>query len=940
MRKHYLRFGLISAFLGFTLLLLPGILSFGQTADPVFDQADQQWFNNIRANQQTGVVNPSDVSNANLQAQKLADGSSRGALNLNWKSTGPDNYPGLVWSAIFDNKDASASTIIAGTEGGGIWKSTNLGLTWIIMPVENNEVLKVSSIVQTSNGTIYAATGLSSCKSVNTIGSGIYKSENNSVFTVIPSTRSNPDFIGITKLAINKTSGRIFAATAGGVYYSDNGNDWTKVKSGYAMDVCVGPDGTVIAAVGDSAYLSVGGSLDSWVTLTTGKTGQLPKTGTGWMVFAIAPSDANVMYASVVSTQPDSKMVNVYASFDKGTTWSIIFPGNPAYEPYSGAGCYSNTIAVFPDDPGKLYLGGRNMWLGRKIQSSGYYNWEMVSFGSYSPWVPSSAPQYHHSYMFRPGNSNQIVIATDGGVSLATDGANGLEFFTSNKNLSTSQFYSVAFSSEKHMQMGGGRNIGSLALGYFYPTFTNSLRDGWPLQQPLGLLIGANGGTGVWSNLNHHIGIFTIRTATTSIFQRQDFRDLTYDNDVMNGLTSIYTTSYSPMQLWESFKFSQSKDSVKFFTYGKGIPADTVIQIESKNGITFDYHTMAPIAKGDSITVVDPVASRFFVYANKATTNYGYGIYMTKDMLRFNKPTEYFVVCKDTATKVDLITSFAVSTDLNTLWAGTAKGRLIRIKGLVNAHDSVTANEYSTGCVLVKDIYPAMPFLGQRVTSISINPTNVDQVLVTLGNYGNENYVYYSTNAGSASPVFNSVQSNLPKAPIYSGLIELHGNNAIVGTDIGVFSTTNLSSGNPDWGADMANIGNVIVTDMRQQTLYDYHIMNYGVIYMASYGRGLWMEDSFYAPVGQEEITKTVATDQHVVLTPNPASDLVQVSFRQNVSGMVQVTLYDITGRVVLNHQVGFVQKGDARTSINVSAIPAGSYLVKVGSAVGKLIRK
>jgi hypothetical protein len=939
MRKHYLRFGLISAFLGI-IFLLPGILSYGQTANPVFDKADQQWFDNIRVNQHTGVVNPADVSNARVKAQQMVEGTSRGALNLNWKSTGPDNYPGLVWSAIFDNKDASASTIIAGTEGGGIWKSTNLGLTWLVMPVENNEVLKVSSIVQTSTGTIYAATGIASCKSVNAVGTGIYKSENNGQFTVIPSTRSNPDFAGIIKLVINKNSGRIFAATVGGVYYSDNGNDWIKVKPGYAMDVCIGPDGTVIASVGDSAYLSAGGTLDNWVALTTGKTGKLPKTGIGWMVFAIAPSDANVMYASVVSTQPDSKMVNIYASFDKGANWSIIFPGNPTYEPYNGAGCYSNTIAVFPDDPGKLYLGGRNMWLGRKIQATGYYNWEMVSFGFYSPWVPNSAPQYHHSYMFRPGNNNQLVIATDGGVSLATEGADGLEFFTSNKNLSTSQFYTVAFSSEKHLQMGGGRNIGSLALGYFYPTFTNSLKDGWPLQQPLGLLAGSNGGSGVWSNLNHHIGIFTIRTATTSIFQRQDFRDLTYDNDVMNGLTSIYTTGYSPMQLWESFKFTQSKDSVKFISYSKTIPADTVIQIESKNGITFDYHTMQPIPKGDSIMVVDPVASRFFVYANKATTNYGYGIYMTKDMLKFNKATEYFVVCKDTATKVDLITTIAVSSDLNTLWAGTAKGRLIRVKGLVNATDSITANEYSTGCVLVKDIYTNLPFLGQRVTSISINPTNADQVLVTLGNYGNENYVYFSSNATSATPVFNSVQTNLPKAPVYTGLIELHGNNAIVGTDVGVFSTTNLTSGTPDWAADMANIGNVIVTDIRQQTLYDYHVMNFGVVYMASYGRGLWMEDTFYAPVGLEEPMTGMAKNQQLILTPNPAADHVQISFRQESTGNTEVTLFDITGRVVITQNLGLISKGSASTVINISSIPAGSYIVKIGNAAGKLIKK
>lgn len=938
MRKNYLPFCLFTAILGLSLFLLPSVFLNGQTAIPVYNHDNQQWLNDIRANQTTGTVNPADFLNAGIQAEQMRVKSTDGGLNLNWINIGPDNYSGLVWSAIFDNLDPASKTIIAGTEGGGIWKSSNLGLTWSMMAVENNEVLKVSSLVQAANGTIYAATGITSCKSVNSTGTGIYKSENGTAFSVIPSTKTNPDFAGIVKLVINKTSGRIFAATSGGLYYSDNGNDWTKVKSGYTMDVCLGPDGTVITAIGDSAYMSDGGSLNNWVTLTTGKTGKLPKTGYGWMVFAIAPSDANVMYASFTSPAPDSRMYNVYASFDKGATWSVIFPSNPTYEPYNGSGCYSNTLIVFPDDATKLYLGGRNMWFGRKVTPTGYYNWEMVSYGYYSPWVNFDVPMYHHSYMFRPGNSKQMVIATDGGVTLATEGSNGLEYQTSNKLLSSSQFYSVAFSSEKHLAMGGGRNIGSLALGYFYPTVTNTIHDGWPLNQPIGLLQGTNGGSGVWSNLNHNIGIFSIRTSATSVWQRQEFTDLTYDNDVMNGLTSIYPTSYSPMKLWESFKFTHSKDSVLIHAYARTIPADTILQIESANGIKFSYRTTKPLLKGDSLMVQDPVASRFFVYANKATTNYGYGVYMTKDMLKFNKATEYFVVCKDTATKVDLVTALAVSPDLNTLWVGTAKGRLIRITGLINAQDSVTANEYSSGCVLSKSIFTNMPFVGRKVTSISINPINADQVMVTLGNYGNDNYVYYSSNAGAADPVFNTIQSNLPKAPVYSGIIELHGNNAIVGTDVGLFSTNNLSSGNPQWAADMTNLGNVVVTDIGQQTMKDYHIMNYGVIYLATYGRGLWMDSTYYAPVGLDEATFTVPVHGNLAVSPNPANDVINISGKLLNGSELVVEIFDLTGRIVLTENLGYQPKGEFSKVMNINKLPAGSYILKAGSLTGKLI--
>ena len=936
MRKNHLPFGLINACLGILMLSLSALTMYGQPGIPDHDKLDDARFQSIRANQQTGIVNPSDVYNALNQADLLRSKSTGGAMGLNWVTAGPDNYPGLVRSAIFDNTDASSSTIIAGSESGGVWKSTNIGLTWSLMPAQYNAVLRVSSMAQAANGDIYAATGITSCKSLNWPGTGIYKYANGGEFTLIPATQSNPDFIAVTKLAIAPSSGRIFAATYGGLYYSDNGEQWTKVKTGYAMDVCVGSDGTVIAAVGDSAYLSEGGNLASWVTLTTGKTNMLPKSGIGWMSFAIAPSDNNVMYASFAGT--DGKLLNVYTSKDKGATWSIVFPNNPTFDPFgTGGGCYANTLAVFPDDPGKIYLGGGSMWLGQKVQETGFYNWEVLSSGLYSPWYSNSAPANHHSYMFRPNNHSQLVLATDGGVCLATNTVDGMTFQTSNKNLESSQFYSVAYSCKRDFVMGGGKNIGSLAMGYFYPKYTSDTKDGWPVYQPLGLFAGTNGGTCAWSNLNYNIGVFTSR-GTTSVINRHDFQDLTYANDFMMGITSVYP-DYSPMTLWESFTFNQTRDSVKFIAYAHAIPADTTMQIASANGINFPYHFTSTLPKGDSIVIADPIASRYFFYGNKAQVNYGYGVYMTKDMLKFSKDPEYFIVLKDTATKVDFISAIAISSDLNTLWAGTKKGRLIRVTGLVNAHDSVTANEYSSGSVLVKAIFTNTPFTGRNVTSLSINPANSNLVMVTLGNYGNSNYVYYATNANAAAPAFSSIQSNLPTAPVYSGLLELHGNNAIIGTDVGVWSTNNLNSGNPTWAPDMQNIGNVVVTDIKQQIMHDYHILNYGLVYMSTYGRGIWMDTTYYAPVGIEPVIASSVLNQ-LTINPNPASDLVNIAFTHVASGNVEVSVCDLTGRQVLIHNFGYHAKGTFNGVLNIENLPAGCYIISTGSASGKLIIK
>jgi hypothetical protein len=282
MKNRFLPFDLIKAFFGLTLLFFFAISMFGQPVNPDFKKHDESRIESIRANQHTGTINPLDVLKARQQAESLRTKSTNGPMNLNWQSLGPDNYPGLVWTVIFDNTDPTGVTLISGAEAGGVWKSINLGLTWFQMEAQDNIVPRVSSLVQTSNGTVYAATGVTACKTVRTPGTGIYRSDNGGPFMLIPSTQTNPDFIAVSKLTINPLSGRIFAATFGGLYYSDNGNDWTKVKSGYTMDVCVGPDGTVITATGDSAYMAVNGDLNVWVTLTTGKPNALPKNGIGW----------------------------------------------------------------------------------------------------------------------------------------------------------------------------------------------------------------------------------------------------------------------------------------------------------------------------------------------------------------------------------------------------------------------------------------------------------------------------------------------------------------------------------------------------------------------------------------------------------------------------------------------------------------------------------
>ena len=948
MKNRILPLGLVAVLMGLSMVFLSAVNTAGQSAAPKQTGDGGSWREKIRANQNTGLVNPADIAAARRQAETLRLKSASAVAGLNWESMGPDNFPGKCWSAIFDNTDPSALTIVAGSASGGVWKSADLGLTWNIMPAGNGKVLKVSSLVQTSTGIIYAATGVTTCLAdMSNEGDGIYRSSGGGQFTVIPATQTNPDFTGVSKLAKSAVSDRIFAATIGGLYYTDNGDDWNLVRTGFVKDVCVGSDATVIAVIGDSAFIAPGGNLNNFNNLNTGDPG-LPTSGIGWMAFTISP-DANVYYASLVNKT--YKLLNVYRSGDKGATWTIIFPSNSTFEPFgSGYGCYSNTLIVFPENSNKLFLGGTNMWYGEKVLEDGFYNWEKVSFGDYGTLSPLFAPLYHHSYMFRPGYANQLVMATDGGVSVGTISATGITFQTENKNMRSAQFNSLAISAQKTFAMGGGDRIGSLALGYFYPSKVSNPSNGYQVwrvdettygdnYQPQPSNYCGSGGTCEWSNIDARVAVYT--QVDNKTMRRQDFTDINYDNDFADGLKTD-RSDHVPMRLWETFNqgevFGITRDSSKFIADQQTIPPNTTIMVQSNsNRVMFPYFTTVEIPMGDTIMIPDPLATRYFVYADD-TTGRGKGIFMTLDFLRMNVTTEYFIIYQN-VTGTDPVTSIAVSADMTTLWAGTSKGRLIRITGLQFAYDSATANITSSQCKLTVKEFVNTPFPDRTVTSIAINPKDPNFVMATLGNYGNDHYVYYTKNALNDNPVFASIQGDLPKVPVFTGIIEMNDENyALIGTDIGVFSTSDLNAAFPSWLPEMQNIGEVTVVEIRQQILMDYRIVNKGIIYLATHGRGLWMETS-HAVVGIDPVQGDIRSNSGLKLSPNPVQDKLTVGFYNETQSGLTLSVYDLAGRLVTVKALGLQPAGNGSATVSLEGLTQGTYIIRLGNSYGKIVK-
>lgn len=921
----------------------------------------------IRNNQTTGVIAPEYLNRVNNQLEDFDN--SRSSDDLTWRQLGPDNFGGRTRAIMFDNQDQSVKTLYAAGVTGGIWKSENLGISWHKTNGTHFN-LNVSCMKQDANGTIYVGTGESFAAETMSgleemgftggfMGQGIFKSTDGDNFTLIPSTQpqfndENSDWAFVNELAVDLNNGRLYAATNSGLKYSNDGGDsWSVAKdtSGAelimnSMDVQVASDGAIVACVDNFGYISPTGAVDAFVTRSTGDSVSLPANGVSRIEFAFAPSDPNVLYASVIGTY--GSLYNVYRSDDKGLNWRIIQPGSPAVPIFVGQGVYDNALTVFPENPDKVILGGINAWEGTKVQETGYFSWKSISTAFVPPYFPNYLHVDHHTYVFRPGTNNTFFIGTDGGVAIGTVSEGEYAFERSNRSYFTTQFYNIGPSGIENYVLGGAQGNGTILI----------TGDGNTTKQGEEILFG-DGGACVVSLINKEVlvasasGAVLLRsedgganysTPTQFVGDYPDddpnkYLDINLDGDFFN----------TPMALWESFNNENSRDSLWYFAKDT-IVGGTNIQVLSNNsGQPFYYTTPSDVTllPGDSIIVKDVVSSRYFIASSDV-------VYMTNELHLFNKRPKWFEISNTSVGFNGASQCISYSSDANHAFVGTREGKLFRISNLALAYDSVHADVNSAECIVATQEIPLFipgtsnP-ITQVITSIAIDPDNPANVMITLGNYGNDYYVLYSENALDEVPVFSSRQGNLPQMPVYSSLIEMSDTDmGIIGTEHGIFVTENIHADSPVWVRQDSLMGSVPVFQLQQQTVSktpdevllingkDTTILeypgtnNYGIIYAATFGRGLLRCNAFIKPVGLEEIY----SDQNsgvldLIIYPNPVTTYATIELEAFSNSDANIFVYDLAGRRALS-VTNSVQKGMNKINLDLSSLNSGTYIIQV----------
>ena len=960
------------------------------------------YLHGLRANQITGTVNQEDIQSA---IESLAD-MPESAIGLNWAERGPNNRGGRTRGLAIN--PSNPSEMYVGSVSGGLYKSNNSGLSWTEVNPDQENLAVMTIAYSKDGDVYYGTgeglyntwtTGYGASTSSGFPGAGVFKKGvNDAGFTQLASTDG---FSSVGAIVTDPTNNdKVYIGTSSGIRLSTNGGStWSNPlqgqigSNGTCWDIHMDAGGNIWGTLGGRTMKSSdgGSTWDEVSKSSAGSTG-LPRSG-GRIMFASAANDEDYVY--VVQITSGNALAGVYRTTDGGDTWSKIGQKSTYFDPFCSSQCqgeYDLAVGVDPSNKNRVIVGGITVWEWEQGQG-----WNQVNgFGPYN--IHSD----NHDVVWHPTDSSKVYIVNDGGVYFSNNG--GDTWQTLNKNYVTTQFYDIGISADRYV-VGGTQDNGSWVMDGLGNT-TNEGRslgavDGFSGDGGYSTIswlvpkiyfteyqqgrIGRseNKGQSFTSFWDNRVGQ-AIGSWMTPFYLYENSDDPLSEDSVQfkvdralrslgfaNAGQDTFVSNIAPLQASAvmnaaTFKVQSgtavissdasgnlSGDGTGNFDAATGnftvifnsSPAAEIIATvdvsyaggsevvlgSNTNGLPFKYILPNSLGMGDSVIVQDPVSSMFIV-------GFSGSVWMTRGALDFSTTPEWYKLASITGTTQ----AVEVSADGNYAWIGTENGRLYRIAGLAAARDYGTADADSGATAVTVDL--VQNFMGRNISGIAVDPNDNDRVLVTLGNYGNANYVYYSGNATSTSPNFLVKDGNLGNFPVYAATFD-KGNSAyaVLGTEYGIFSTQNINTTSPQWGADNSGLARVPVFTLKQyrtnkSSTADMTVEE-GDIFAGTFGRGAFQTTSLMTtrPIGiaEQEVEQVQET---MKLFPNPAENFTTLAL-ELPAGSYTVELIDLNGRSVKAVVFEATENGAQTFKLDISSVANGMYIVGVKEAPGSFAR-
>lgn len=750
---------------------------------------------------ETGRI-PSNIREKELTFAKRLPKKIRKADT--WNPRGPANIGGRTRALAYDMSDPSGETILAAGVSGGMWRTTDGGQTWT-RTFEPGQRPNVTTVVQDTSGgkteVWYAGTGELIGNTAGDRnapayyrGDGIFKStDGGRTWQQLASTTSDPgqfdtpfDYVHRVRIDPSNTDqGEIYAATYDKIYRStDGGESWTAVLEGNVSgqgnfasmtDVAVTSEGVVYATLGSDGdqcglFRSPNGLTWTEITPAGWPGGTSCENDFFRTVLDVNPSDESEVwflsyapgYGPTVDGNPINHVMWKYDADTGGwTNYSEYLPPRGTFGTFASQRGYDMLVEVHPENPGLVYAGGVNLW---GVNVGGSAENAATWIGGYNiRGLPTfyrgegDDPQHpdQHAIDFHPTNANEMLTGSDGGVHRTVNNQAVVE--------------------------DGGVEYTSLNNGYFTTQFYHVCMNDNP-QDPT--IMGGMQDNGTWR-----------------------------------------TRSSDPATPWSR---EQGADG-----------AECEIVYSQEEEATYRYAstqggriTQRKYEDGDQVgeSQADPgaVSGRFFIHpfeidpADPSIMYYPAGDSIYRNTSLHTQPAEA------TAWR-QLSTSLPSGYVVTALGASTTNDEHVLYYGATDADGDNTSEvarlyrvEDANGAFGPTEVTGASFPDGAFPSDIEVDPRSSDSVLVAFSNYGVSS-LFYSTDGGETwTNVEGNLGSSVSGPSVRSvAILPQPGKDQTtyyVGTSVGVYSTTSLSS-NTTWRQESPNgIGNVVVNDVEARS--------------------------------------------------------------------------------------------------------------------------
>lgn len=855
----------------------------------------------------------------------------------------------------------SNRVIIAGSVSGGIMRSVDGGANWTRVSPDN-DIHNLTALAQDPRAgfenTWYAGGGEPIANSASGaaafyLGFGIWKSTDNGA-TWTKLQRQVTDLDGTTilgggslevfdnpldiahKIAVNPVNGDVYICGHRRLVRSTNGGtSWNVVFSGGSPTTSALGQLDMAISTSGKMYLGVNGGLPdpekrgvwtsangtTWTQIAGGSilgtdsvanwkgndyTGESRR-----IMLALAPSNQNILYVtyengesqSGASGKPEVDLFKVDLS--AAPAWTNLSANVPDFsgqldgvDPFHVQGGYDLMIAVKPNDPNAVFLGGVNLFRS----TNGFSNTTGTNWiGGYGANFPSGLNIYGsqangndiskwshpdmHALVFDPSNPSRAICANDGGLQITADimgNAAGDEPVSWNVvgNYQTLQYYHVA------MDPGAGRL-----------NFAGGAQDnGTRFRDASGVLAAATNNAQYRILSGDGAGCALAKAGPSSqiLYGSSQFGNIIRATLAPGSITggSIRPTGLTATPGAGSNAFGD------FVTYFE-LDFDNTEDLYYVNFNRLFRTTAASTVTSSGWTELTGVGAA----VNPGLPTSGTNIIITTMEL----------------SRGDYASS-------HVLYLGTSNGKLFRLNNPRN----------SAAATAPVNITP--PLLTGYINDIAVNPNNDEEVMVVVSNYGTTS-VWWTNNAKSATPTWSNAEGNLTLPSYRSCAIVVKkdgSNNPVteyyVGTSVGLYSaigigTTLQGGGSVSWvreGGSVLNFAVVSSLDYRPQDNY---------LLVGTHGNGMYYAQTGtpdFRPNQNTGLPDPIRNDKNFIQRAYPTVVKESIAFQTGNMFTVKkldIRIFNMNGQLLLQQRTGY-----SSGNLDTRKLAKGSYILSITS--------